>query len=101
MTRPQPVRPAKIDVVGDRHSLLLVGMAAVWVACVVFAVMRLVVTLRTGKLTPWWANAAGALAITLLYLWYRPQREERSPGAAHGTALVATRSRCWSRSPTG
>ena len=79
-----------MDIVGDRNSFVLIGMAAVWVACVVFAAMRLLVTLRNGTPTPWWGNASGALAITALYFWYRRQPEARSSGAAHGTALVAT-----------
>ncbi|MFI5142674.1 MAG: PAS domain S-box protein, partial [Thermoanaerobaculales bacterium] len=83
--------PAAVnDIVGDRHSLLMIGMLAVWVACVVFGAARLIVTLSTGKLTPWWANVAGAVAITALYLWYRRHPQRRSPTAASGTALVAT-----------
>jgi two-component system, cell cycle sensor histidine kinase and response regulator CckA len=81
--------PAK-DIVGDRHSLVLIGMAAVWAACVAFGAARLVITLSTGKLTPWWANVAGAVAISALFLWYRRHPLERSAGAASGTALVAT-----------
>jgi hypothetical protein len=80
----------KVDIVADRHSLLLIGMAAVWLACLVFASERLALTLRTGQLTSWWANGAGLLAITMLYLWYRRRPQTRSPVATHGTALVAT-----------
>jgi PAS domain S-box-containing protein len=86
-TPPAAGRP---DIVGDRDSLVRIGLAAVWLACLIFAVMRLVVTMRTGKLTPWWGNAAGVVAITILFLWYRLSPKTRSAGAAHGTALVAT-----------
>ena len=85
------LRRARVkDIVGDRHRLVSIGMLGVWVACVVFGAARLVVTLSTGKLTPWWVNVAGAAAITALYLWYRRDPQLRSPGAASGTALVAT-----------
>jgi PAS domain-containing protein len=82
--------PTAVDIVGDRQGLVMIGMAAVWLACVLFAASRLAVTLSTGKLTPWWANLAGAVAITVLYLWYRGNPQRRSPVAASGTALVAT-----------
>ena len=85
-----PRNDAKTDVVGDRHSLIRVGMAAVWFACLVFAVQRLVVALQTGLPTPWWGNAAGLVAVTALWAWYRRGPQTRSSGAAHGTALVAT-----------
>ncbi len=78
------------DIVGDRHRLLQIGMAAVAAACVVFAASRLAITVTSGALTPWWINAAGAIAIAGLYLWYRGRPETRSSVAAHGTALVAT-----------
>jgi signal transduction histidine kinase/CheY-like chemotaxis protein len=78
------------DIVGDRHSLMIVGMAAVWLACLIFAVLRLVISLETGKLTPWWGNAAGVVAITALFAWYRRRPEARSLWATHGTGLIAT-----------
>ncbi len=54
------LRPAPAnDTVGDRHSLVAIGMLAVWVACVVFGAARLVVTLSTGKLTPWLGERRG------------------------------------------
>ncbi len=77
------------DVVGDRHHLVIIGLGAVWVACLIFAGLRLAVAIRTGKLTPWWGNAAGLLAITALYAWYRRSPRARSSSTAHGTALVA------------
>ena len=83
-------RNAAKDIVGDRHRLVLVGMAAVFAACLTFGVMRLALLLTTRALTPWWANLAGAAAILVLYLWYRRRPQERSGGAVHGTALVAT-----------
>jgi signal transduction histidine kinase len=85
-----PPSDAKTDVVGDRHSFALIAMAAVWFACLIFAVLRLVVTVQTGLLTPWWGNAAGFVAITALYIWYRRAPQARSSGVAHGAALVAT-----------
>jgi PAS domain S-box-containing protein len=87
-TAPHPHRG--LDVVGDRHRLIAIGMQAVFSGGVVFAVERLLVTLRTGQATPWWVNALGALLIGGLYLWYRRRPEARSAVAAHGTAAVAT-----------
>jgi len=80
----------KIDVVADRHRLVLIGLTAVGLACLIFAVMRLLVTLRTGMLTPWWGNAAGLVAAAVLYTWYRRKPDTRSSVAAHGAALIAT-----------
>jgi signal transduction histidine kinase/ActR/RegA family two-component response regulator len=85
-----PASSADLDVAGDRHRLLAIGMAAVFIACAIFAPARLAIQLSSGKLTPWWANAAGAAAMALLYLWYRRDPAARTSVAAHGTALVAT-----------
>lgn len=82
--------PAGDDVVGDRRSLLGIGMAAVFAACVVFSVSRLAITVITGKLTPWWLNAIGAIAVGGLFLWYRRRPDARTGWAANGTALIAT-----------
>jgi diguanylate cyclase (GGDEF)-like protein/PAS domain S-box-containing protein len=84
-----PPRPA-VDPIGDRRTFVLIGMAAVFVACVGFAVARLAITLRTGQLTPWSVNLAGLLAIAALWLWFRRRPEMRSGAAAHLTAFVAT-----------
>lgn len=84
-----PVRPDQ-DVVGDRSTLVTIGMVAVFIACVVFGALRLVAHLRTGLATPWWGNAVGAVAIALLYAWRRRDPARRSAAAVHGTALVAT-----------
>ena len=65
-------------------------MAAVFLACAVFAGLRLVVQSTTGKATPWWGNALGAAVIVVLYAWYRHEPDERSEIAVHGTALAAT-----------
>ncbi|MFI5167873.1 MAG: PAS domain S-box protein [Thermoanaerobaculales bacterium] len=81
---------AKIDILADRHNLLLVGMVAVFAACVIFGAARLASTLSFGSRTPWWGNIAGAVLIVALYLWYRRRPAERSAWAAHGTALIAT-----------
>jgi signal transduction histidine kinase/ActR/RegA family two-component response regulator len=78
------------DVVADRSRLVGIGMAAVFVACVSFGVVRYVVQAETGLATPWWGNAIGAVAIALLFLWYRRDAAQRSGLAVHGTALVAT-----------
>src|ERR1700760_4683198 len=77
------------DIVGERERLVDIGMAAVFVACVVFAIIRLAVSLVTGKATPWWANAIGACAIAVLHLW-RNGRARRTEVAVHVTAAVAT-----------
>jgi len=77
------------DIVADRHSLVLIGLTSVSLACVVFAIMRWIVTLQTGKLTPWWGNAAGAAAVLAIYGWYRRSPAARSSATAHLTALVA------------
>ncbi len=78
------------DVVGDRARLLGIGMTAVLGACALFAVLRLAVQLATGRATPWWGNAVGALGIGALYVWYRRDPARRSSGAVHGTAAIAT-----------
>jgi signal transduction histidine kinase len=81
---------ASDDLVGSRQQLLAIGMAAVGGACLVFAVARAWLTYSTGQLTPWWANAGGALALGALYLWYRRDRSGRSTASVHGTAAIAT-----------
>jgi PAS domain S-box-containing protein len=85
-----PVSFPSTDMIADRRVLLEIGMAAVFLACIVFTAARLLITLRTGKLTPWWIDAMSAVAIAALYLWYRRTPESRSPVAANGTALAAT-----------
>lgn len=82
--------PEPVDSIGDRRGFLLIGMVAVFAACVGFAFSRLLLTLRTGQLTPWWANAAGFVSVATIYLWYRRSPETRSGAAANLTALVAT-----------
>ncbi len=78
------------DIVGARERLISIGMTAVLLACVVFAVARLAAELTSGLRTPWWGNAVGALALGLLYLWYARAPARRSTAAVHGTAAVAT-----------
>jgi hypothetical protein len=78
------------DIVGDRFRLIGIGMAAVAIACAIFAAFRLIVQIETGHATPWWGNAAGAVALTLLYVFYRGDRRGRSSYAVHGTAAIAT-----------
>ena len=80
----------RVDPIGDRRTFVLIGMAAVALACAGFALARLALTLRTGTPTPWWANVAGLLAVAGLWLSFRKSPDERSGAAAHATALVAT-----------
>jgi signal transduction histidine kinase/ActR/RegA family two-component response regulator len=79
-----------VDLVGDRHQLLRIGMAAVLVASLVFGAVRLLTQLATARPTPWWANVGGAVVIVLLYGWYRLDPARRSAVGVHGTALTAT-----------
>jgi PAS domain S-box-containing protein len=88
--RPWRREGAPPDIVGDRHRLLLIGMAAVGGACVIFAASRLAITASSGLLTPWWIDAAGAVAMAGIYLWYRAHPARRSGFAVHATAAVAT-----------
>lgn len=85
-----PVRRDEQDIVADRSRLVAIGMIAVFVACVTFGALRYVVQFTSGRATPWWGNAAGAVVIALLFLWYRRDTARRSGVAVHGTALVAT-----------
>ena len=78
-----------VDIVADRHRVLLICMATAWAACLLFGIARLGDTLATGLRTPWWANLAGLVALSLLYVWYRRDPTGRSGAVAHGTALVA------------
>jgi two-component system CheB/CheR fusion protein len=82
--------PGEEDLVGDRFRMIDIGMVAVMATCVVFAVFRFAVQVRSGHATPWWANAAGAVAILLLYAFYRGDRRSRSSAAVHGIAAIAT-----------
>jgi len=66
-----PRSDAKTDVAGDRNHLIQIGMAAVWFTLPGFTVRRSAVTLQTGLPTPWWGNAAGLVALTALWAWYR------------------------------
>src|SRR3954468_11340132 len=87
---PEGTRDSTGDVGGARRTLLAIGMAAVFVACVVFGALRFVAHLITGKATPWWGNAIAAAMIALLFVWYRRAPERRSSIATHATALAAT-----------
>jgi signal transduction histidine kinase/ActR/RegA family two-component response regulator len=83
-------RDTSQDLVGDRSRLLSIGMIAVFTACVVFAIVRLGVSIQTGHATPWWGNALGAVAVAALYLWFRGDPLPRASVGVHATALVAT-----------
>lgn len=76
--------------VAPRHRVIAIGMLAVAFACTVFTLIRLLMQLQTGRATPWWGNAAGALCVGLLYWWYGRSPERRSGFAVHGTAAAAT-----------
>ena len=82
--------PSGQDLVGDRARLFGIGIAAVFGANALFAVLRLLVTLGTGRVTPWWVNAASAGAVVLVYLFYRGNRAARSTAGVHLMALIAT-----------
>lgn len=94
MEAPRPdagaVPEGESDVVGDRKALVTIGMAAVFAACAVFGALRFGTQVATGRATPWWGNVGGAVAIALLYAWFRARPDARSVWAVHGTALVAT-----------
>jgi signal transduction histidine kinase/ActR/RegA family two-component response regulator len=89
-SEPAPPQGPAQDLVGDRARLIAIGMLAVFAACVVFALLRVGVSLHTGRATPWWGNALGALVIAALYLWFRGDPLPRSSVGVHVTALVAT-----------
>ncbi|MGD0528203.1 MAG: ATP-binding protein [Polyangiaceae bacterium] len=78
------------DLVADRTRLLPIGMIAVFTACVVFAIVRLGVSIQSGHATPWWGNALGAVAVAALYLWFRGDPSPRVSVGVHATALIAT-----------
>ncbi len=64
-------------------------MATVLIACVLFAALRFGVQVATGRATPWWVDAGGAVTLGVLYAWYRVDPAGRSSGAVHGTAAIA------------
>jgi len=85
----EPAGGPREDVVGDRGRLLGIGMTAVLAACALFAALRLAVQLASGRATPWWGDALGAVVLGALYLWYRGNPKGRSTVAVHGTAAIA------------
>ncbi len=90
MSSKTPETKDSIDIVGDRQQLLSIGMVAVFAACVIFGALRLIVAMTSGRATPWWGNATGAVVIAALYVWYRRDPLRRSSVGVHGTALTAT-----------
>ena len=78
------------DVVGDRTRLIEIGMAAVFLACVLFAIARFVMAELSGLRTPWWGNALAASMVALIYAWFRRDPVGRSTIAVHVTAFAAT-----------
>jgi signal transduction histidine kinase len=76
-------------VVADRRRLVEIGMVAVLVACVTFAITRFVAEQSSGQPTPWWANAIGAVLVAALHLWQRRAPEARTTMAANATAGIA------------
>ncbi len=73
-----------------RGRFLGIGMVAVGLACLVFAIARYGTTISTGSATPWLFNALGMVSMLVLYVWYRRAPSRRSRIAVHATAAVAT-----------
>lgn len=78
------------DLVADRVRVVEIGLAAVFTACTVFGVLRLVLEQTTGLLTPWWGNLGAAIAIAAIFFYFRADPLKRSTLAVHGTASIAT-----------
>ena len=75
-----------------RLRFVQTGLVAVFASCFVFGIARGFAQWSGRGLTPWWANAAGALVMLVTGLWFRRDQEQRSLVAAQlvaGTALVA------------
>jgi signal transduction histidine kinase len=89
MSRHDPIADAEPDIVGDRHRFVVIGMSAVFLACVVFAGLRLFDHLAKGRLTPWWVNLVGAIVMAVAYAWYRREPRRRADVAVHLTAATA------------
>ena len=86
----EPINEDTEDVVGDRTRLIEIGMAAVFLACVLFAIARFVMAELSGLRTPWWGNALAASMVALIYAWFRRDPVGRSTIAVHVTAFAAT-----------
>jgi signal transduction histidine kinase/ActR/RegA family two-component response regulator len=89
--------PERVPVDGPREwseqlrgRFLGIGMVAVGLACLVFAIARYFTTLSTGLVTPWLYNALGMVTMLILYVWFRRAPRRRSRVAVHATAVVAT-----------
>jgi diguanylate cyclase (GGDEF)-like protein/PAS domain S-box-containing protein len=65
-------------------------MVAVSVACLAFAVLRLLVSPGLGQVSPWWVNAGGLVAIASIATWFRRAPEARAVPAANLTAITGT-----------
>ena len=85
VSNPAPTRLGDLE----RLALLRVAMLAVFGSCALFAVIRLVDAWLTGRLTPWWGNALGAMAIAVLWLWFRRAPEQRASLSVHVSAIIA------------
>ncbi|MCA9516570.1 MAG: response regulator [Myxococcales bacterium] len=79
--------PPRVEI--DRTRLVGVAVLAVFGSCASFAGARLLTQLDTGKLTPWWGNALGAVVMGAVWLWFRKRREARSTVALHLSAATA------------
>jgi two-component system, cell cycle sensor histidine kinase and response regulator CckA len=86
----RPCLAQAVESAGDRQGWILVGIAAVWVVSLTLAATQLAHTLAAGRPTAWWASAISLAATTVLYLWCSARPQDRSTGAAHLTAAVAT-----------
>ncbi|MGE4069959.1 MAG: response regulator [Lysobacterales bacterium] len=95
MSNPDPLDRSPIDDHREwseqlRGRFLGIGMVAVGLACLVFAIARYFTAISTGLATPWLFNALGMVAMLVLFLWYRRAPRRRSRVAVHATAVVAT-----------
>nr|CBA28192.1 hypothetical protein Csp_A06050 [Curvibacter putative symbiont of Hydra magnipapillata] len=66
------------------------GLIAALIANVLFGAQRLVTELLTNQVTGWWINVFGAVALSMLYFYFRMDQTKRFRLCAHiGIALCA------------
>ncbi|PIE17463.1 MAG: hypothetical protein CSA66_05780 [Proteobacteria bacterium] len=73
----------------DRGKLVGVVVSATVVSSVLFAGTRVAKELSSGQLTPWWVNVVQAVAVTVVWLWFRRAPKARATVALHITAMVS------------